>query len=120
MHAESSHCFKQTVDMNQKPLMSFCMNRMETCMHNTCMELYGKTNKTKRKMNQLKRSACELIEGKFVNPRVLLGLFIQNRLRDCLRLLGILVRHVQETFFRHLKFVNLFLKFSAQLYKRIE
>ena len=70
MHAESSHCFKQTVDMNQKPLMSFCMNRMETCMHNTCMELYGKTNKTKRKMNQLKRSACELIEGKFVNPNL--------------------------------------------------
>ena len=71
-------------------------------------------------MNQLKRSACELIGGKFVNTRVLLGFFMQNRLRDCLRLLGILVRHVQENFLRHLKFVNLFLKFSAQLYMRIE
>ena len=70
-------------------------------------------------MNQLKRSACELIGGKFVNTRVVLGFFMQNRLRDCL-LLGILVRHVQENFLRHLKFVNLFLKFSAQLYMRIE
>lgn len=71
-------------------------------------------------MNQLKRSACELIGGKFVNTRVLLGFFMQNRLRHCLHLLGILVRQVQENFFRHLKFVNLFLKFSAQLYMRIE
>ena len=40
-------------------------------------------------MHQLKKSACGLIEGKFINTRVLLGLFMRNRLRGCLRLLGI-------------------------------
>ena len=58
-------------------------------------------------MHQLKKSACGLVEGKFVNTRVILGLFMRNLLRDCLRLLGILLRHVQEKFFRSLKFVNL-------------
>ena len=47
-------------------------------------------------MHQLKKLNCELIEGKFVDTRVHLGLFIRNRLGGCLRLLGILIRHVQE------------------------
>ena len=64
-------------------------------------------------MHQLKKSDCGLIEGKFVNNRVLLGLFMRNRLLGYLRLLGILVRHVQEKFFRTLKFVDL-LNFSPQ------
>ena len=38
-----------------------------------------------RKMHQLKKSACGLIEGNFVNTRVLLGLFMQNRQQGCLR-----------------------------------
>ena len=37
-------------------------------------------------MHQLKKSACGLIEGKFVNTRVLLGLFMQNRQHGYLRL----------------------------------
>ena len=43
-------------------------------------------------MQQLKKSACGLLEGQFVNTRVLLGLFMRNRLRVCLRLLGILMQ----------------------------
>ena len=42
-------------------------------------------------MQQLKKSACGLLEGQFVNTRVLLGLFVRNRLGVCLRLLGILM-----------------------------
>ena len=47
-------------------------------------------------MHQLKKLNCGLIEGKFVNTRVHLGLFMRNRLGGCLRLLGILIRHLQE------------------------
>ena len=47
-------------------------------------------------MYQLKKSDCGLIENKFVNTRVLLGLFMRNRPRGCLRLPSILVRRVQE------------------------
>ena len=43
-------------------------------------------------MQQLKKSACGLLEGQFVNTRVLLRLFMRNRLRVCLRLLGILMQ----------------------------
>ena len=39
-------------------------------------------------MHQLKKLNCGLIEGKFVNTRVHLGLFVWNRLGGCLRLLG--------------------------------
>ena len=35
-----------------------------------------------------------------------------NRVRGCLRLLGILVRHVQENMFRPLPFVSLLLNIS--------
>ena len=62
-------------------------------------------------MHQPKKSDWGLIEGKFVNTRVLLGLFMQNRVRGCLRLLGILVRHVQEKFLPPLKFVSFLLNF---------
>ena len=62
-------------------------------------------------MHQLKKSACGLIEGKFVNTRVLLGLFMQNRQHGCLRGCRHTFRHVQEKFFRPLKFVNMLLEF---------
>lgn len=66
-------------------------------------------------MHQTKKSDNGLIEGKFLNTRVLLGLFMWNRLRGCLRFLGILVRRgVQEKFFRPLNFVNMLLDFSPQ------
>ena len=54
-------------------------------MHKKCMagiqteillcNLACQQNKTKRKMNQLKKSDCGLIEGKLVNTRVLLSLY---------------------------------------------
>ena len=66
-------------------------------------------------MHQPKKSDWGLIEGKFVNTRVLLGLFMRNRVRGCLRLLGILVRHVQEKFRRPLKFISLVVKFLSLL-----
>ena len=50
-------------------------------------------------MQQLNKSDFGLFKDKFVNTRVLLGLFMQNRLRCLLRLLNIIVRHVQESFF---------------------
>ena len=70
-------------------------------------------NKTKRKMHQLKKSDCGLwTRGKFVNTGVLLGLFTQNGLRGCLRLLGIPFRHLQEKCFR--PFNVTLLNFSPQ------
>ena len=62
-------------------------------------------------MHQPKKSDWGLIEGKFVNTRILLGLFMRNRVRSCLLLLGMLVRYVQEKFLRPLKFVSLLLNF---------
>ena len=58
-------------------------------------------------MQQLKKSACRLLEGKFVNTRVLLGLFMRNRLRGCLRLLGILMQARAGDIFRPLKLMFL-------------
>ena len=43
-----------------------------------------------------------------------------NRVRGCLRLLGILVRHVQENMFRPLPFVSLLLNISFRWHQRIE
>ena len=86
------------------PIISYNFNSM-----------LAKQNKTKRKMHQPKKSDWGLIEGKFVNTRVLLGLFMRNRVRGCLRLLGILVRHVQEKFRRPLKFISLVVKFLSLL-----
>ena len=63
---------------------------------------------------QLKKSDCGLIKGEFVNTRVLLGLFMRNRVRGCLRLLGILVTHALEKFLYPLVFVSLMLNFSPQ------
>ena len=54
-------------------------------------------------MQQLKKSACGLLEGQFVNTRVLLGLFMRNRLRVCLRLLGILMQARAGDIFSALK-----------------
>ena len=34
-------------------------------------------------MHQLKKSDCGLIEGKFINTRILLGMFMRNRERGC-------------------------------------
>ena len=85
------------------PIISYNFNSM-----------LAKQNKTKRKMHQPKKSDWGLIEGKFVNTRVL-GLFMRNRVRGCLRLLGILVRHVQEKFRRPLKFISLVVKFLSLL-----
>ena len=77
MHAAISYYFTQIVDLK----------RMETCMHNECMGLYGSLtpNIACQQNNEkcpLKKSAC-----------VPLGLFTPNRL------LGILVRQVQEKLF---------------------
>ena len=55
---------------------------------------------------QLKKSDCGLIKGEFVNTRVLLGLFMRNRVRGCLGLLGILVTHALEKFLCPLVFVS--------------
>ena len=64
-------------------------------------------------MHQLKKSDCGLwTRGKFVNTGVLLGLFMQNGLRGCLRLLGIPFRHLQEKCFR--PFNVTLLNFSPQ------
>ena len=63
---------------------------------------------------QLKKSDCGLIKGEFVNTRVLLGLFMRNRVSGCLRLLGILVTHALEKFLCPLVFVSLMLNFSPQ------
>ena len=43
-----------------------------------------------------------------------------NRVPSCLRLLGILVRHVQEKMFRPLPFVSLLLNISFRWHQRIE
>ena len=70
-------------------------------------------------MHRLNKSDFGLFKDKFVNARVLLGLFMRNRLRCLLRLLNIIVRHVQENFFSLLKFVNLFKFFLiSDTYKR--
>ena len=82
------------------------MNRADACIIN----VYGYTEilprnlacqqkKTKRKMHRLNKSDFGLFKDKFVNARVLLSLFMRNRLRCLLRPLNIIVRHVQENFF---------------------
>ena len=43
------------------------------------MESYGRQNEAKK--YQLMKSDCGLIEGEFVNSRVLQGFFMQNDLR---------------------------------------
>ena len=66
-------------------------------------------------MQQLKKSACGLLEGKFVNTRVLLlGLFMRNRLRGCLRLLGILMQARAGDIFSTFKVCNFMLNVSPQ------
>ena len=83
MHAAISYYFTQNYSWYEW---------VETCMHNKCLDLYGnltplftmlaKQNERKRHL----KSACGLIEGKFVNTRELLSLFMRNRQRGCLRL----------------------------------
>ena len=50
-------------------------------------------------MHRLNKSDFGLFKDKLVNARVLLGLFMRNRLRFLLRLLNIIVTHVQGDFF---------------------